>query len=164
MQGTQPSSTSFPFVSSAPARDRVADHTAETVNREIRNEAARRVDALRGDPARVRVRLAELDAEWDVERALETLSSGLTLAGLGAGLAARRPGWLGLPVLVQAFFLQHALQGWCPPLPILRRLGFRTPREIEAERCALLALLGETPHPRKTPVRVETQPASGLPS
>ncbi|WP_407921819.1 hypothetical protein, partial [Corallococcus sp. AB049A] len=25
-----------------------------------------------------------------------------------------------------SFLLQHGLQGWCPPLPLLRRLGLRT--------------------------------------
>ena len=33
--------------------------------------------------------------------------------------------WLVLPALVTAFLFQHAVQGWCSPVPILRRLGFR---------------------------------------
>src|SRR5574338_526839 len=128
---------------SAPTHDRVHDHTAPAVNR------------------RIRERLERLDGEWDIERALELLSSSLTLAGLGAGLSGRR-GWLRLPVLVQAFFLQHALQGWCPPLPVLRRLGFRTQQEIEQERYALRALLQETSGPggerRGAPVPVHVEP------
>jgi hypothetical protein len=39
--------------------------------------------------------------------------------------------------------MQHALQGWCPPLPLLRRLGVRTQQEIERERYALKALRGD---------------------
>jgi hypothetical protein len=39
--------------------------------------------------------------------------------------------------------MQHALQGWCPPVPLLRRLGFRTSFEIEEERQALKALRGD---------------------
>jgi hypothetical protein len=39
--------------------------------------------------------------------------------------------WLTLPALVTAFLFQHVIQGWCPPVPILRRLGFRTAHEIE---------------------------------
>lgn len=124
----------------APSRDRVRDHTAPAVNRRIREETSERIDALRGDPARLRDRLERLDDEWDIERALETVSSSLTLAGVAAGLAGRRA-WLRLPLLVQAFLLQHALQGWCPPLPVLRRLGFRTQQEIEQERYTLRALL-----------------------
>jgi hypothetical protein len=44
---------------------------------------------------------------------------------------------------VFAFFAQHALQGWCPPVPVMRRLGVRTAREIERERYALKALRGD---------------------
>jgi hypothetical protein len=51
-----------------------------------------------------------------------------------------------LPFAVQAFFLQHALQGWCPPIPLLRRLGVRTQAEIDGERFALKALRGDFRH------------------
>jgi len=44
---------------------------------------------------------------------------------------------------VGGFLLQHGVQGWCPPLGILRRLGVRTPREIEAERYALKSIRGD---------------------
>jgi hypothetical protein len=47
-----------------------------------------------------------------------------------------------LSAIVQGFFLQHAIQGWCPPLPLFRSFGVRSQREIEAERHALKALLG----------------------
>jgi hypothetical protein len=72
---------------------------------------------------------------------LATGSSSLSLLGLALGFAVDRR-WLFLPLAVQGFYLQHALQGWCPPLPLFRRLGFRTPSEIEEERCALQALSG----------------------
>ena len=39
--------------------------------------------------------------------------------------------------------LQHALQGWCPPVPLFRRLGFRTEAEINQERYALKVLRGD---------------------
>jgi len=51
--------------------------------------------------------------------------------------------WLVLPALVSGFLLQHALQGWCPPVPVLRRLGFRTMAEIDRERYALKTLRGD---------------------
>jgi hypothetical protein len=59
---------------------------------------------------------------------------------LGAAVDRR---WLALPALVTAFLFQHAVQGWCPPIPVLRRLGFRTMREIDTERYALKALRGD---------------------
>ncbi len=30
-----------------------------------------------------------------------------------------------------------AVRGWCPPVSVLRRLGFRSDKEIAAERVAL---------------------------
>jgi hypothetical protein len=84
----------------------------------------------------------ELDNEWDVERYLETMAPTFTLTGLLFGLTVSRR-WLALPVVVQSFFLLHALQGWCPPLPVLRRLGVRTSTEINQERYALKALRGD---------------------
>ena len=39
--------------------------------------------------------------------------------------------------------LQHAVQGWCPPLAVWRRLGVRTQSEIDEERYALKALRGD---------------------
>jgi hypothetical protein len=119
--------------------DRVRAHTPADINQQIRERTNHRIDALRGDPSGIAKRLDALDAEWDVERTLELVSSSLSLFGLAMAKRSRR--WLALPAAVQGFFLQHATQGWCPPLPILRRLGFRTQQEIERERYTLRALL-----------------------
>jgi hypothetical protein len=35
------------------------------------------------------------------------------------------------------------VQGWCPPLPVFRRLGIRTASEIDYERYALKSLRGD---------------------
>jgi len=59
---------------------------------------------------------------------------------LGATVDRR---FFALPAVVAGFLLQHALQGWCPPLPVFRRLGFRTQAEMERERYALKALRGD---------------------
>jgi hypothetical protein len=93
-------------------------------------------------PEQIGRRLRELDEEWDIERALETSSSTLSLLGLVAGITRHRM-WLLLPLAVQSFFLQHALQGWCPPIGLFRRLGFRTEHEIDEERYALKLLRGD---------------------
>jgi hypothetical protein len=62
----------------------------------------------------------------------------------GAFLAiTSNPRWLALPALAGGFLIQHALRGNCPPYRLLRRLGFRTRREIEQERYALKALRGD---------------------
>jgi hypothetical protein len=85
-------------------------------------------------------RIEELDREWDIERALEANASALALTGLFLGLTVNRK-WLALPTVVLSFLLQHSLQGWCPPLPLLRRLGVRTRGEIDREKYELKALL-----------------------
>lgn len=92
-----------------------------------------------GGPASIHKRLKELETEWDMERVLQTNAASLALSGLALSLRDRR--WLWLPAGVFGFLLQHALQGWCPPLSLLRRLGIRTQREIDREVHALLSLL-----------------------
>jgi hypothetical protein len=77
------------------------------------------------------------------------LAPTITLAGLALGTTVNRK-WLILPAVVQTFFLQHALEGWCPPIPLLRRLGVRTMDEINRERYALKALRGDFDEMRDT--------------
>lgn len=122
--------------------ERVEAHTSPHVNERIRQETERCVQHYAAHPELIDGRLRELDMEWNVERVLE--ANAATLAFTGAVLAVTQDRrWIALPGVVSAFLLQHAIQGWCPPLPILRRLGFRTPREIEVERNALKALRGD---------------------
>jgi hypothetical protein len=124
-------------------RERVRQNTAEEINRRIRQQTEQNIlRCAAGGPAVIERRLKELDREWDVERCLETMAPTFTLFGLTLGITKHRA-WLLLPVVVQTFFLQHALQGWCPPLPVLRRLGIRTTAEINHERYALKALRGD---------------------
>lgn len=118
--------------------DRVRTSTPEHVNREIDRRTEARIAQLRdGGEGRIRARIAELEREWDVERVLEVNAASLALTGLVLGLTRNRK-WLAVPGVVLPFLLQHGLQGWCPPLPVLRRLGVRTQREIDAEKYALL--------------------------
>jgi hypothetical protein len=126
--------------------DRVPQNTAESVNERIRMEAETRVaQCAAAGPAAIDRRLAELDEEWDIERYLETMAPSLTLLGMTLGLTVSRKFFL-VPFAVQGFFLQHALQGWCPPVPVLRRLGVRTQAEIDEEMYALKALRGDFRH------------------
>lgn len=127
--------TSSPSLAT-PSVARVPLHTATEINHRIREETLQRVDYYRAHPEEIGRRIQQLNEEWDIERALATGSSCLSLLGLALGLGRGRR-WLALTLAVQSFYLQHAIQGWCPPLPVLRRLGFRTPMEIELERAAL---------------------------
>jgi hypothetical protein len=124
------------------SHDRVPGNTPASVNAGIREAMEREVRRVADAPDQITRRLDALDREWDIERALESTASTLTLTTLALGLAVSRR-WLAAPIVINAFLLQHALQGWCPPLPIFRRLGFRTVREIQEERYALKVLRGD---------------------
>ncbi len=136
-----------------PSVARVPKHTAVEINKRIRSEAVERIAYYQDHPDEIGQRLKALNEEWDIERALATGSACLSLLGLGIGLGRSRR-WLALPLAVQSFYLQHSIQGWCPPLPVLRRFGFRTSMEIEQERCALKAIregVVENPVPESGP-------------
>jgi len=129
-------------------RDRVREHSAETVNRRIDQLTESSVNsALRGGRDAVQRRLAELDHEWDVDRALMlnfavvgalTFALGIRRYGRTLPFVPRRKGFLYVFGTQLAFLAMHAVVGWCPPAPVFRRLGFRTRPEIEAERLQLI--------------------------
>lgn len=95
---------------------RVAQSTAQDVNWHIDSETRARVNAYASKgPEAIDRRLRELDHEWDIERTLEANAAIISLIGLGLGTFLHRR-WYILPTLVGTFLLQHALQGWCPPV------------------------------------------------
>lgn len=122
---------------------RVEQQTDEEINARIRRQTERNIShfANQGD-GDISRRLEELDHEWDVERTLETNAASISLVGLGLGAFVDGRFFL-LPAVVAGFLLQHALQGWCPPVPVFRRLGVRTASEIDVERYALKAIRGD---------------------
>jgi hypothetical protein len=122
--------------------ERVESNTDAVVNEQIEAQIRRNVLYFAEHPTEIPSRLGELDAEWDIERALQANAAAIGLTGALLGSLYRRK-YLLLPLVVTGFLLQHAVQGWCPPLPLLRRLGFRTAAEIDRERNALKALRGD---------------------
>lgn len=121
--------------------DRVRRFTASQINRAIDLQTDRSITRYAALSEQLIVeRIRGLDQEWDVERVLELQAGALGLLGL---FLARQqdPKWLMLPGLVLLFLMQHATQGWCPPVPVLRRLGVRTRSEIDREKYSLLHLL-----------------------
>ena len=121
---------------------RVTRNTAEEINEAIQRQIDARVEHYAAHPDEIDERLHALDQEWDIERTLEANAAGFGFAGVLLGALADRR-FLVLPGLVTGFLMQHALQGWCPPVPLFRRLGVRTAAEIETERTALKALRGD---------------------
>jgi len=126
-----------------PATDlRVRSHTAHAINRRIDQQIEQSIRYHSVHPEKIDQRLLELEREWDIERALAAKAASLSIFGVLMGLIGKRGFYL-LPGIVGGFLLQHALSGWCPPLPVLRRLGYRTSGEIHREKYALKALRGD---------------------
>jgi hypothetical protein len=122
---------------------RAEANTPDSINERIRRDTEASIERTTAlGAAAIERRLRMLDNEWDTERTLETLAASFTLSGLTLGVMVHR-NWLVLPGVVAAFLLQHAIQGFCPPLLAIRALGIRTSREIDEERVALKAARGD---------------------
>ena len=126
-----------------PSAVRVEKHTASHVQERIRLRTVENIAQAITFPETIDSRLRDIDREWDVERVLELNASVLAFTGVILGKFVNRK-WFYLSLGVTGFLAQHALQGWCPPLPILRRLGIRTSQEIEHERYALKMIRDDT--------------------
>jgi hypothetical protein len=123
--------------------ERVSLHTADSVNERIHRDTEKNILYYsRQNSDTISQRLKELDQEWDMERILETNAATAAILSTLLGTFVSRK-WYLFPALIGGFLLQHAIEGWCPPVPLFRRLGFRTSREIETERHALCRRLQE---------------------
>lgn len=127
-------------VPATPAR--VPNNTSFEINKRIEHATILRLEEIGFSPVLIDQRLRELDREWDIERAIEANAATAVMVGTLLGALSSRF-WFALPGMVGAFLLQHSIQGWCPPVPVLRRLGFRTSREIDDERTLLLLRKGD---------------------
>lgn len=134
------------LIAKLPKEDRVRAQTKPEINRQLDRQLEQRLRFYAvQDKQTISERLAELDQEWDMERTLQANAASLVLVSLLLGATSSRK-WSILPAIVSGFLLRHALQGWCPPVPLLRRLGVRTRLEIEQERYALKILRGDFDH------------------
>ena len=125
--------------------NRVPKHTPAYLNERILSHTKQNLARFGSSPDAIEKRLAALDTEWDIERLLEANASSLVLLGLILGVFVS-PWFYLISFLVAAFLLQHAIQGWCPPIRLFRRLGLRTHAEIATEHYALRFLRGDFAH------------------
>jgi hypothetical protein len=125
------------------ARTRVVQHTSDSSQRKIKQRMQADIQYyMQAGPDAIEERLKELDGEWDIERTLEANAATLSLVSFILGSKVH-PRFYWLSAGVAGFLLQHAIQGWCPPLPVFRRMGIRTTEEIDAERFALKMIRGD---------------------
>ncbi|MBA3391745.1 MAG: hypothetical protein H0T89_03825 [Deltaproteobacteria bacterium] len=125
-----------------PRHDRVRKHSPEAVNRRIDEQIAGQLAEIGLSAHAIRKRLDQIDREWNLDRALMAVSSVLGAFTAHRSMAAARDGHSLIPWRLvfwtqAAFLLHHAVRGWSPPASILRRIGFRTDKEIAAERVIL---------------------------
>ena len=120
--------------------DRVRANTSPNINEAIDREIAVTVRFYAGKTDyEISKRIEELDNEWDIGRHVEARAAVISMIGLVLGLN-RGKKWFILPLIAATFLLQYAVQGWAPPIPVLRRFGIRTRQEIDVEKHALKAL------------------------
>ena len=126
--------------------DRVRQSSPAQANIRVDRDIEDRIRAYQTRTAQeIGIRIRELDREWDMERLLEANAGLLGLVTVLLGAFFNRY-WLILPALITGFLLQHAVQGWCPPVPVFRQLGFRTRKEIDREKYALKLIRGDFDH------------------
>lgn len=123
--------------------DKVRESSPGTANKKIDEQTEKNIrEYSHKGKAKISERLEQLDKEWDIERILELNASALALTGVGLALKVHR-NWIWLSVITMTFLAHHAIQGWCPPVPLLRKMGYRTRDEINKEKTALKALKGD---------------------
>lgn len=127
----------------ARTNDRVRLNTPPEYNHRIDQAMMKRVwEYAKKSRAEISSRITELDREWDIERVLETAAAGLSLGGVFLSIFKGRR-FLVLPAAVLASLLQHSLTRRSFPVQLIRSVGVRTRREIEAEKTALRMLRGD---------------------
>lgn len=142
--------------------DRVRRNTPAKLLEKIDTQIAENIHYYSSQPGSViSGRIAELEAEWSIERWLETNASSIALGSLILGATVSRK-WLLVTGTVLGFLFQHAIQGWCPPVPALRALGIRTRSEIDRERFALKFLRGDFKDTEADPEVLKKDPAADL--
>ncbi len=126
-----------------PTFQKVIMRTDPKLNEEIRKQSLNALNVYKNcKEPELTQRIAQLNQEWDTERVLEVHASLFILLSSYLGIKSSRI-WFVLTGVVAAFMLQHALQGWCPALPFIRKYGVRTADEIYAEKTAIKIIRGD---------------------
>ena len=120
--------------------ERVRSSTSRSQNEKIDDEIVSNIATYSEQgAAAIGARIKELDKKWDIERTLEVNAGLLGLTGAVLALTIDKR-WAILPAVVTSFLVQHAIQGWCPPLPLFRAMGIKSRPELDREKYALKAL------------------------
>lgn len=139
----------YPFQNTAMQLSITKDHVRSATGSDKNAEIDWQIDeniryySRQGTEA-IKARIVELDKEWDIERTLELNAAVIAFAGVVLAATVNKK-WLLLPGIITTFLAQHALQGWCPPLPLFRSMNIRTRKEIDKEKYGLIEALKSMP-------------------
>ncbi len=126
--------------------DRVRKNLSRKSNIKVEKDIISVIEKFKvQSPETIHERILEIETEWSIERKIETFASTLLLTSSVLALTKDKR-WAYLTATVAVFLLQHGIQGWCPPLPLLRYFGARTRKEIDWEKFALKILRGDFAH------------------
>ncbi len=126
-----------------PTTKRVACNTQPDINDKIRQHTLQNLDKYKGSIEEViSEKIENLNAEWDTERVLEADAALMIMITAFLGFRHNR-GWLLFTTAISLSLLSHALQGWCPSIPLIRKMGIRTSEEIYNEKTVLKMIRGD---------------------
>jgi hypothetical protein len=119
---------------------RVAAYTCPEVNEAIRGRTLENLACMEdvGEMELSR-RIEALNEEWDMDRYTEAKAA-VCIMGCSLFGIAKSKYWSFLSLITATFLLQHALLGWCPSAPIMRKMGIRSAEEISREKFVLKML------------------------
>lgn len=125
---------------------RVADYTSPDVNEMIRSNTLENLLCMEdAEEQELTRRIHKLNAEWDTERFVEAKAA-MCVMGCSLFGMAKSKYWSFLTLIAGTFLLQHALLGWCPSAPVIRKMGIRTAEEIHQEKMVLKMLRKDFAH------------------
>lgn len=127
-----------------PTTKRVALSTNPNTNKNIRNNTLRRINIYKNSSDKILSdNVDKLNHEWDVERVLEASAAFVVLGSTIMGLKTNKKYWFLMSGTAGLFLMQHSLQGWCPPVSLVRKFGIRTSEEINNEKIVYKLLKGD---------------------
>lgn len=123
--------------------DLVRANTSAEINRRIDRFTEDNIRHYATQPEKVITkRINKLDQEWDVQKLVQAIDSGVGLGSIFLGVLGSKKWWF-ITMLAAASSGVHAVKGWSPCAIVLRRMLFRTRQEIDREKYALKALRGD---------------------
>ncbi|MCI1960161.1 MAG: DUF2892 domain-containing protein [Clostridia bacterium] len=127
-----------------PTTKKEAFYTCSKFNKKIRDDTINCINKYKDcDELTISEKLNNLNYEWDTERVLETNAATVVFLSSVLGLCKRRYCCFLLTGIIGICLLNHALFGWCPPLPIIRKMGVRTAEEINNEKTVFKLIRGD---------------------